>query len=392
MIYLLVTLGFVISVVIFIYRDEKYGANFYLSLFLFCNTVYSLTSFSLFTPDFRWFVAMVQPYVILFNMSAGPFMYLYFLRLFNTDFQFKKIHLLHFLPAVLFFINGSSYIFVDPVFKSNLIKNFLIDPGIGINLPTLFLPFYAHVVFRFLQTSTYLVLCMVLFLRFNNSKAFQISSGESNTINFLHVFLFAFTGHFVMSIFIGIRFNPAFDIYFNEIITLDALVLTSRYFFAFFILSTLFNPKVIFQKFFILQLVKKNHLRDKIFPNESSGEGILKYDIPNIENLFIDILDRKVYLEPGFSLTNLSEILKIPVHQVSYFIKVTYGTSFNDWKNGLRVNHAIELIESGRANVLTLESISIECGYRSRANFIDAFKKMMNKTPSEYLAEYRKLS
>lgn len=90
MIYILVVLGFLISVVIFIYRDEKYGANFYLSLFLFCNTVFTLTSFSLFTPDFRWFVAMVQPYVILINMSAGPFMYLYFSRLFNIDFQFKR--------------------------------------------------------------------------------------------------------------------------------------------------------------------------------------------------------------------------------------------------------------------------------------------------------------
>lgn len=90
-------------------------------------------------------------------------------------------------------------------------------------------------------------------------------------------------------------------------------------------------------------------------------------------------------MKPGFSLFNFSEETKIPQHQITYYLKVVHDKSFNDFKNYLRIKHAIELLESGVAKNHTLETISINCGFRSRTNFIDAFKKVTGKTPSDYL-------
>jgi len=147
------------------------------------------------------------------------------------------------------------------------------------------------------------------------------------------------------------------------------LLISSRTSFTLFILVSLFHPKIVFEKYFIEQakIVRK--------PSIPADPNAQKYDLDEIEHLFVANLLTKPYLQMGFSLNSISEGTKLPVHQISYFIKQRYHQNFNEWKNELRIQHAIELIESGEAKHLTLESISMQCGYRSRANFVDAFKK-----------------
>jgi AraC-like DNA-binding protein len=43
------------------------------------------------------------------------------------------------------------------------------------------------------------------------------------------------------------------------------------------------------------------------------------------------------------------------------------------------------LLSEGFKQKLTLEAIGLECGFGSRTNFYNAFKKVTGKTPSEYL-------
>jgi AraC-like DNA-binding protein len=86
----------------------------------------------------------------------------------------------------------------------------------------------------------------------------------------------------------------------------------------------------------------------------------------------------------------ISNGTKLPVHQISYYIKHQYDLTFIEWKNEQRIKHAVELINAGHADQLTLESISLQCGYLSRANFVEAFKKVMGLTPSEFLANHNK--
>jgi AraC-like DNA-binding protein len=93
----------------------------------------------------------------------------------------------------------------------------------------------------------------------------------------------------------------------------------------------------------------------------------------------------KPFLQPGFTLSVISKEMNIPYHQLTTYYNNFLGINFNDWKNNARIDYAIELINNGRAKNLTLESIAIMCGFLSRSNFVNAFRKKTGLTPSEYL-------
>jgi AraC-like DNA-binding protein len=322
-------------------------------------------------------------------MAAGPFMYLYFVHTFNPQFKFKPIHLLHFVPSLIFFVNGSDYLFWDPTEKAFLIQKFMSNSSAVLSMPTLFFDYYWHVFFRMLQTFVYVMLCVRMFYFHFKSNGFKITNDSQIPDRYLLFFLVFFVFHFLTTLVIGIRLNPNIDNLLGSRSELDTLISSSRTAFTLFILTTLFHPKVVFEKFFDVTKIKSAK-RAKIESEFETGTvDSAKYDLVEIDRLFAEHMLSKPYLQPGFSLSTLADEIKVPVHQISYYIKHRYSQTFNEWKNEIRVQYAVGLINEGKADLLTLESISIQCGYRSRANFIEAFKKEMHQTPSDYLAKHR---
>ena len=95
----------------------------------------------------------------------------------------------------------------------------------------------------------------------------------------------------------------------------------------------------------------------------------------------------KPYLQSGFNLSNIARETQIPYNQITLFFQVYLKVNFSDWKNSARINHAKDLISNGQAKNLTLEAIALSCGYLSRSNFINAFKKYTGKNPSEFIKD-----
>jgi AraC-like DNA-binding protein len=160
--------------------------------------------------------------------------------------------------------------------------------------------------------------------------------------------------------------------------------------------SILFNPSVIFyENSTDSKSKKKNRLKD--FKNNSLEESLVPLDNQNKSDpipasQFGQIAEKlalyfsgKPYLQPGFNLSTISNQTDIPYHSVSSYFTVYLGIPFNDWKNDLRVEHAVELIRHGVAKKQTIESIAFTCGFLSRSNFVNSFKKKMGLTPSEYI-------
>jgi len=77
--------------------------------------------------------------------------------------------------------------------------------------------------------------------------------------------------------------------------------------------------------------------------------------------------------------------LSISENDISNYLHTSLKTNFTDWKNGLRISHAIKLINSGQSNFMTIQGIAQSVGILSRSKFIDLFKKQMGMTPSEYI-------
>jgi AraC-like DNA-binding protein len=91
------------------------------------------------------------------------------------------------------------------------------------------------------------------------------------------------------------------------------------------------------------------------------------------------------YLNTHFTLSVMSADTDIPAHHLSYYLNEHLKINFNTWKNDLRINHVISLIESGSYETLTLDALSKQSGFGSRSSFINAFKLKTGQTPSEYL-------
>jgi AraC-like DNA-binding protein len=130
----------------------------------------------------------------------------------------------------------------------------------------------------------------------------------------------------------------------------------------------------------------------------SSAEGDMKIKKLNTElQLFtlgyIDIIhaslvkciQQQSFLSADCKLTAISIEVGIPVHHLTHFFNVIKKTSFSDWRNKLRIEYALELMTKGETKIITLEAISLKCGFTSQSTFIRAFKKITGTSPSNYL-------
>jgi AraC-like DNA-binding protein len=151
--------------------------------------------------------------------------------------------------------------------------------------------------------------------------------------------------------------------------------------------SILFFPSVFYGVFKSPRVIEEE--TDVVMNDENEfSEEIIDEDARKSFKVVADKLEiyfqSKPYLQPGFNLSTITSQTDLPYHKITSYFSVYLGVNFNDWKNNARVDYAVDLINSGRAKNLTLESIASSCGFLSRSNFVNAFKKKMNMTPSEY--------
>ena len=90
------------------------------------------------------------------------------------------------------------------------------------------------------------------------------------------------------------------------------------------------------------------------------------------------------YLEPDFSLRELSKQISLPSYLTSHIINKGYNTNFSDHINSYRIDRAKSKLNSNSYKNIKIAEIAYECGFNSLSSFNTAFKKMTGVTPSEY--------
>lgn len=103
------------------------------------------------------------------------------------------------------------------------------------------------------------------------------------------------------------------------------------------------------------------------------------------EKLEAFIEQEHAYLDPAFTLDQLSKAVQINKVQLSQVINQYMGKGFADWLNEYRVEVFIEKAESGNYPHLTLFGMAMESGFKTKATFNKAFKKAKGVTPSQYI-------
>ena len=121
---------------------------------------------------------------------------------------------------------------------------------------------------------------------------------------------------------------------------------------------------------------------------------LLKEKISSKIEVYLFELDELLYKNnyfrnPEFSMNDLANVLNIPISHLKFVFKYHSKLSFSDYKKISRIQNSLELINNNYLVTNTLESLSIEVGFKSYNPFFTCFKDVVGKSPHEYISSIK---
>jgi AraC-like DNA-binding protein len=115
-----------------------------------------------------------------------------------------------------------------------------------------------------------------------------------------------------------------------------------------------------------------------------SPEELNKYN-----ELFIKIkkyfIEKKPYIDAGFTMLKLASYLNSNTLYVSRAIKLNSGTNFNLFVNTYRIDFVKNMLDKGSATRYTMQYIYKSAGFKQQSTFNTVFKRIVGLTPTAYL-------
>ena len=111
------------------------------------------------------------------------------------------------------------------------------------------------------------------------------------------------------------------------------------------------------------------------------------------ENRAFDLLKRmdellgekELYQQQDLTIANVAEQLKEHPRSISVALNTYYKRNFNSYINQYRIRKAEALLKAGYTKSKSIEGLSQEVGFRSKASFYRAFKENTDITPVDYI-------
>lgn len=326
-----------------------------------------------------------------FYKTAAPINYLipplgyFYVRsvLFNEN-NLKKSDFWHFIPFLFFTINYVPVYSMTVTEKINLLENIIIKVIKSPETKQGLLPEYVDHFCRITQSVVYLIFQWKLLIEFNNKLISQKYEGHTiHVLKWLKIFNWSFTLVLfsTISAFIFVLFLPNYK-HIDLIINICTLFIA----FGFLILSSflLLNPEVLFGLPYAITSNPKNELNSKIKSKKTSSNKDYDKEIILLKNYF---KEKKPYLSDTLNINEVAIGIGIPARDLSFLLNQHFNQRFTDFVNAYRVQYAVEQIKQGYCDKFTLETLSKKSGFTSKSTFNSAFKKLINLTPSQYIAK-----
>jgi AraC-like DNA-binding protein len=322
-----------------------------------------------------------------FYLLLGPLFYFYVRGLINDDASLSKKDIIHFIPAILILINISPYIFQEIDQKLFFATEVIKDPVNILKYNFLFISPTANFISRPIFAISYLIPAVFLIYKkrlnenYNDIQAKLIYRWLISLIGITALLYFAFLIFSIIG-YTTLNANETADRG-EYVLYASAIGLLLLNF------SLLFFPNILYglPQLDYAMIISRNKV---VVPNEEIKKEVKSFEISEDK---LSLLKSKIdaylltlpYISLNFTLSVMSAETDIPAHHLSYYLNEHLKLNFNTWKNDLRINHVINLINSGSYESLTLDALSKQSGFGSRSSFINAFKLKTGQTPSEYL-------
>ena len=375
-------LGFLGSILLLNFADKVNPANRYLAYHFFLNSLFGFSHWASVLTDSENLRAIFLIHYFPIYLLNTPFLYFYVRAVLTEKIQIKGWDYLHFVPFLVILINILPYSLLPWQQKLNFAYQLHQNFGRIYEIYFPFVSFGVYFVLRSVLSLAYIIASALIVRK-------AIMSDELTHNTTLKSWLKVCLG-------LGAIFNLTLIVFSvisllnnDFVLMLDeqgrgrsvATVLMSA-----LTISIYFFPKVLYG----LQFKSGNSLVDVMKLNEEITKVAKTPEVSNarlkqVDKLVENHTFEKLYLVPGYSLSDLVKNISIPEHVLTYYFNNYKGITFLKWKNKLRIEEAIKLLKSGEADTNTLESVGKACGYKSRSNFIQAFKSQTGESPSAYL-------
>jgi AraC-like DNA-binding protein/cytochrome c oxidase subunit IV len=319
-------------------------------------------------------------------------LYWYVRSVLTDDPKLKRSDLLHFIPAVIFFISALPNTFVPWQEKVEVAKTVVTDQSyIMVYKATLLSEFLSSATIfltRLFLVLGYTIWSIVLFINYIKKRK---SSSVFSKQQFMKKWLFYLLG-FMLILVISQLFMvfKSFEMHFSAIFfTFNLIRVISAVGLIGLLISPFFFPTILYG---LPRMPEKNEEeKDNRQTNETKppSNSFESDYLQSIGHKSVSLMkEKQLYLDPDCNLGFFSKQIDVPAHHLAYYFREIKKQRFNDFRNEWRINHAKSLIQEGKANEITLEAIGSLSGFSSRNAFITDFKKTEGVSPSVYASRF----
>ncbi len=293
------------------------------------------------------------------SFLGAPLLFLYVKSLWSDKPSFRKIELLHFVPAII----CAAYFVPFYLSLNSPSHNVLVARYYG---PTWFTIRAASLI---VQLFTYLVLIVSGFVAYKRDNS--VNGGVTAKIRFL---LLAFTGlwliglvHYILSV-VSVTYYRTAQTDLIVPVCLTAIIYAVAY-------LGLREPSTLTVTNVDARVANRKYTKSTL-----TAERADDY----VKRLFTVMENERPYTDGKLTLPKLAKRMSISSHHLSQILNERVKQNFFDFVNSYRIEEAKRKLVEPATKHYSILGIAEEVGFNSKSAFNNAFKKHTNMTPTEF--------
>jgi len=357
--------GVITSFLLFIERSSSVQQRLLgLAIVCFTATCIKIAIYSIgLENSYQW----LEYIPLAFETATPPLLYLYGVSLTEPKFELTKIRVIHFIPFTFFMLYAVVFYSSVLLADSNQAKAHLL------NIYHLDLVKKIEDYFIVVSILTYLTLGSFVL------KKFRLQANNYTSDNSHRVFSWLRKIQVLMLILI---------IFLIANMVVDRTLLTSSSSNNHWKIYFLYLAGIVYYLGF-MAIKSPIILKQETLDSSKKSEAKEHSQNRNAHELATKIVkvieEQELYLNPTFSIQELSELVEVNQSTVSQIINRHLGITFRDLINQKRIEMAKKLLLSNKDKGISVLSQALECGFNSEASFYRVFKKYTGKSPSQYI-------
>lgn len=356
------SVGCFLSLMLFFSRKGNMKANKYLALLIFCFSLLQIWDVLIQTGllvDYPHMLLVLNP--LLFVL--GPLIYFYVRALTSLDWKFRRMLVIHFLPA------AGLYAYFFPIYslsgedKVRLIAKAFLNHEFIIN-PAFYICGEIHIL-------AYLLFSVRILVEHSRSIRNSFSFTEQVSLTWLRNLLI---------IFIVLWLAFAVRVFYHSPLIWEIsafLALTTIYVIGYFG----YNQPLIFPKPKIAAEPEPDQAEKKKY----ATSALTDEEIDNYLSRLRALMDtERLFQRTDLKLDDVAEKLDLPSYYVSQVINQKLGKNFYDFVNEYRVEEVKRRFADKKYDNMTILAAGLDSGFNSKTAFYSAFKKKTGVTPTAF--------